>query len=110
MTVLDDKLIIAGGRRKPGVITNEVLALDEGEWKDYSKMPTARCEPVAVGFQSVLIVIGGRVLIYNNISALAITELLDTTNGCWYTCDDLPAPHRLLKVALIRQGLHFWWR
>ena len=37
---------------------------------------------------------------------LATTKLLDTTNGCWYTCDDLPEAHRQLETALINKTLY----
>jgi len=36
----------------------------------------------------------------------AITELLDTTNGCWYTCDDLPVPHHQLKATVVNNSLY----
>ena len=106
MTILDDKLIIAGGETKSGVVTNGLLAFDEGEWKDYSNMPTGRRAAVAVGYQSMLIVVGGIALIKGTWRVLAAVELLDTTNGCWYTCDDLPVPHRQLKIAIMNNTLY----
>ena len=106
MTVLDDELIIAGGETKSGAETSKVLALDEGEWKDYSSMPTARCEAVAVGYQSRLIVVGGEAFVKGKWRLVATTELLDTINGCWYICDDLPVPHRLLKGSVVNSRLY----
>ena len=51
MTVLENKLmIIAGGETKSDTVTNDVFAYDEGGWKDYSSMPTARCAVIAVGY------------------------------------------------------------
>ena len=75
MTVLDDKLIIAGGVTKRGDPTNKILVLDEGEWKDYSKMPSARAGAVAVGYQSMLIVVGGEGKVKGTWTSLATTEL-----------------------------------
>ena len=103
MTVLDDKLIIAGGETESGEVTNKILVLDHGRWKDYSDMPTARCCAAAVGYQSMIIIVGGKNGKWNKV---ANTELLDTTNGCWYTCDDLPVPHQQLKVYVMGNVLH----
>ena len=34
------------------------------------------------------------------------TELLDTINGCWYTCNNLPSPHNRLKAAIMNDKLY----
>ena len=106
MTVLDDKLIIAGGKAKSNKTTNEVLVLDRGQWNCYSEMPTSRESATAVGYRSILIVVGGETLIKDKWAALATTELLDTTNGCWYACDDLPVPYVQLKGEIIGSKLY----
>jgi len=106
MTVLDDKLIIAGGETRSDEPTNKILVLDEGKWKDYSEMPTAREAAVAVGYQSMLIVVGGQALIKGSWTLLAITELLDTTNRCWYTCGNFPVSHQQLKAAIVNSTLY----
>ena len=62
MTVLDDKLIIAGGATKNNDTVKKVLVLSAGQWKDYSEMPTARQSTTAVGYHSMLIVIGGEII------------------------------------------------
>ena len=38
MTVLDNKLITAGGAIKDVVILKEVVVLNAGQWRDYSEM------------------------------------------------------------------------
>ena len=38
MTVLDDKLITAGGETKNYKVVKKVLVLNGGQWKDYSEM------------------------------------------------------------------------
>jgi len=106
MTVLDDQLIIAGGETKTGEITNKVLVLDEGAWKNYSEIPSARSDPAAVAHQSMLIIVGGAIKDKGNWTTLATTELLDTTNGCWYTCDDLPKPIRQLRSTILYNNLY----
>ena len=61
MTVLVDKLIIVGGAsRATTEVTNKLLVLEHGQWKDYSQMPTARMSTSAVSYQSIMIVIGGK--------------------------------------------------
>ena len=42
ITVLSDKLVIAGGMTKNDEAVKKVLVLNAGQWKDYSEMPTAR--------------------------------------------------------------------
>ena len=106
MTVLDNKLIIAGGETKIGNTTNKVLVLDKGQWKDYSKMPTARSDAVAVGYQSMLIVAGGLARVKGKWTFVATTELLDTINKCWYTCDKLPVRHLQLKAIIVNHTLY----
>ena len=40
MTVLDNKLVTAGGRTKNYEVVKKVLVLNAGQWEDYSEMPT----------------------------------------------------------------------
>ena len=94
MTVLDDKLVTAGGATKNDEVVNKVLVLNVGQWKDYSEMPTARYSATAVGYNSMLIVVGGGTKLGGNWARVSTTELLDATNGCWYTCNNLPSPHQ----------------
>jgi len=105
MTVLDDKLVFAGGQTSEEV-TNEVLVLNDGEWKIFSEMPTARSSIVAIGYRSMLITVGGTIKVKGKWIRLATTELLDSANGCWYTCADLPVPHNQLKATIINNTLH----
>jgi len=106
MTVLDDKLIIAGGESKIGEIVKKVLVLNAGQWKDYSEMPTAKCNTTAVGYHSMLIVVGGGIKVEGTWTRLSTTELLDTINGCWYTCNNLPSPRQQLKAAIMNDKLY----
>ena len=106
MTVLDDKLVIAGGTTKNGEVVKKILVLNAGQWKDYSEMPTARCHATAVGYHSMLIVVGGGIRMEGKWTSISTTELLDTTNGCWYTCNNLPSPHRQLKAAIMNDKLY----
>ena len=69
-------------------------------------MPTARCAATAVGYHSMLIVVGGVIMVEGRWTVLSTTELLDATNGCWYTCNNLPSPHQLMKAAIINDELY----
>ena len=106
LTVLDDKLVIAGGGTKNGKAVKKVLVLNAGQWKDYSEMPTARVRATAVGYHSMLIVVGGLCKVEGKLTTLSTTELLDTTNGCWYTCNNLPSPHEIMKAAIMNDKLY----
>ena len=106
MTVLDDKLVTAGGTTKNDEVVKKVLVLNAGQWKDYSEMTTARSRATAVGYHSMLIVVGGTVRVESKWTRVSTTELLDTTNGCWYTCNNLPSPHQQMKAAIMNDKLY----
>ena len=106
MTVLDDKLVTAGGLTKDDEVVKKVLVLNAGQWDNYSEMPTARFCETAVGYHSMLIVIGGGIRVEGEWVRVSTTELLDTTNGCWYTCNNLPSPHQQLKFAIMNDKLY----
>ena len=106
MAVLDDKLITAGGETKNDEVVKKVLVLDAEQWKDYSEMPTARCHATAVGYHSMLIVVGGKIKAGGKEIVVSTTELLDTTNGYWHSCNNLPSPHYQLKAAIMNDKLY----
>ena len=106
MTVMDDKLVIPGGVTKNNEAVKKVLVLNIGQWKDYSEMPTARCSTTAVGYHSMLIVVGGVSKVDGKWTRVSTTELLDTTNGCWYTCSNLPSPHQQIKAVIMNDKLY----
>ena len=106
LTVLDDKLVTAGGLTKNVEVVKKVLVLNAGQWKDYSEMPTGRCGATAVGYHSMLIVVGGQTKVEGKWTISSTTELLDTNNGCWYTCNNLPSPHQQMKAAIMNDKLY----
>ena len=69
-------------------------------------MPTARCNATAVGYHFMLIVVGGTIKVEGKWTVISTTELLDTTNGCWYTCNNLPSPHQQMKAAIMNDKLY----
>ena len=100
MTVLGDKLVTVGGATNTEVVRS-VLVLTAGWWKDYSQMPTARQCATAVGYHSMLIVVGGATKVEGKWTRVSTTEVLDTINGCWYTCNGLLSPHQQMKAAIM---------
>ena len=107
MTVLVDKLIIVGGMsRATNKVTNKLLVLEHGQWKDYSQMPTARRVVSAVSYQSMMIVIGGRTVRNHTLITFGTTELLDSTTGQWFTCNDLPQPLAYLQSVIVGDTLY----
>ena len=103
MTTLDNKLLIAGGWDKRYKVTNQILTMDDGQLKNYTKMPTARSTAAATGHQETLIITGGR---DDKNKTLSSTELFDSTNGQWYTCSDLPQPHYWLQSVIVDNILY----
>ena len=103
MTTLNNKLLIAGGWDKSANTTNQILIMDAGQLKKYTKMTTARYHTTATGHQGMLIIIGGRDDKYNTLS---LTELFDSNNGQWYICSDLPQPHYGLQSVIVNNILY----
>jgi len=89
VTVLTGKVVIVGGATtRDDKVTNKVLVLESGQWKDYTEMPTARFAVTAVSHQSMMIVMGGN----DGRNKLNTVELFNDTTGQWFKCDDLPQP------------------
>ena len=106
MTVLDDKLVTVGGATRNSKVVKKVLILNAGQWKDYSEMPTARYSATAVGYHSMLMAVAGMTIAKGKHTMVSTTELLDTTNGCWYTCNNLPSQYRQMKAAIMNDKLY----
>ena len=99
MIVLVDKLITVGGMiRESRKVTSKLLTLQDGQWEDYSQMPTARWWASAVSHQSMMIVMGG---MDDDKHKLSTTELLDSTTGQWFKCNDLPQPLYWLQSVIV---------
>ena len=102
MTTLNNKLLTAGGENN-SKITNEILTMDDGQLKNYTKMTIARKKATAAGHQGMLIITGGKDDKYKIVSS---TELFDSTSGQWYTCSDLPNPYYSLKTVIVDNILY----
>ena len=103
MTTLNNKLLIAGGKDKSYKITNQILTMDAGQLKNYTKMITARAAATATGHQGMLIITGGN---DDKGKRLSSTELFDSSNGQWYVTNDLPQPHYWLQSVIVDNILY----
>ena len=103
MTTLNNKLLIAGGQDISNKRTNQILTMDVGQLKNYTKMITARSYATATGHQGMLIITGGQDEEWKRLSS---TELFDSNNGQWYICSDLPQPHSLLQSVIVDNILY----
>ena len=101
MTTLNNKLVTAGGK-EGGKRTNEILTVDAGQLKNYTKMITARSHATAAGHQGMLIITGG----WDDKDKTSSTELFDSNNGQWYKCSDLPQPYYYLKSVIVDNILY----
>ena len=105
LTTLNNKLLCAGGRGKNYKRSNEVLRLNAGQLKGYTKMMTVRSHATAAGHQGMLIMTGG----WNNKDVmLSTTELFDTVAimaGGVYMCSDLPQPPYWLQFVIVDNKL-----
>ena len=97
VTVLNGKIAIVGGINNSEV-TNKVLVLESGQWKDYTEMPTPRYDVTAISHQQMLIVMGGS---DDGGEVLGTTELFDATTGQWFKCDDLPQPLQSSQSVIV---------
>ena len=98
MTTLNNNLLIAGGENSSGKITNQILTMDYGQLKNYTKMTIARKHVTAAGHQGMLIITGG---MDDKGERSTSTELFDSTAGQWFTCSDIPNPHHSLKSVIV---------
>ena len=103
MTTLNNTLIIAGGQDKSNKRTNQILTMDAGQLKNYTKMIIARSRATATGHQGMLIITGGR---DDKDKKLFSTELFDSSNGQWYMSNDLPKPYVWLKSVIVDNILY----
>ena len=103
MTTLNNKLVTTGGQDRHYKITNQILTMDAGQLKRYTKMITARSRATAAGHQGMLIITGG----YDDKSEkFSSTELFDSKNGQRYVCNDIPQPLTSLQSVIVDNVLY----
>ena len=77
--------------------------LDTGCLEKYTKMTRPRSHTTVIGYQKMIIIVGGEASMYETLSS---TELYDCTTRQWYTCDNLPQPHCWLQSAIVDDILY----
>ena len=103
MTTLNNNLVIAGGEDTSGKTIKQILTMNGGQLKNYTKMITARSYAIAAGHQGMLIITGGQ---DDKGKRLSSTELFDSNNGQWYKCSNLPKPHWWLQSVIVDDILY----
>ena len=103
MTTLNNRLLIAGGWDKSGKTTNQILTLDAGQLKNYTKMTIARSYATATGHEGMLVIVGG---IDFREKVLSSTELFNSHTRQWCICNNLPIPHFWMKSVVIDDVLY----
>ena len=103
MTTLNNKLVTVGGEDRSHKMTNQILTIDAGQLKKYTKMIVARSHATAAGHQGMLIITGGK---DDKGKALSSTELFDSNNGQWHKCSDLAQPHISLQSVIVDNTLY----
>ena len=103
MTIFNNHVIIAGGKDNSWRVTDSVLMLNAGHLEKYTKMTKPRSRTTVIGYQKMIIIVGGEASMYETLSS---TELYDSTTRQWYTCDDLPQPHCWLQSVIVDDILY----
>jgi len=108
MTVLDNKLLLAGGITDNRDIpitnaTDQVKVLVEGEWEHFATMLIPKASLTAVGYKTMLIIVGGQ---NNHCIPLSDVELLDSITGQWHICNRLPEPQYQLFATVVNDNLY----
>ena len=104
MAVVNDQLIIIGGRDREREVTDQVWVLesDSNTWtQPFPAMPTARCWVSAVGYKRWVLAVGG--------DDESCVEVLDTVSKKWYTAAPLPGYAEQPSLAVIQDTLYVVW-
>ena len=104
ITMINNQLVIVGGRRRDGGLSNQLWLLDrvsETWTQPFPAMLTARWFASAVGYKSLLLVVGG--------DGEKTIEVLDTKSMRWYTAMQLPSEAMRPSLAVIQDTLHIVW-
>ena len=104
MAVVNDQVIITGGKGRGDSPTNQVWVLDSltNTWtQPFPAMPTARWWSSAVGYKRWVLVVGG--------GDEKCVEVLDTKSKQWYTASPLPSDAFRPSLTVIQDTLYVVW-
>jgi len=105
MTVVSNRLVIVGGMVEmlPLILTDKVYDLVGEQWKACGTLLSPKASPAALGYKSLLLVIGGS---DNKDEVKSDVEVLDTVTGQWQVCTSLPEPQVRLMSTVIGNTLY----
>ena len=105
MTIVSNCLVIVGGMVEmlPLILTDKVYSLAGEEWNFYATLLSPKASPTALGYKSLLLVIGGS---DNKDEVKSDVEVLDTATGQWKVCTSLPEPQVRLMSTVIGNTLY----
>ena len=104
MAVVNDQVIITGGKDRGYSPTNQVWVLDgqTNRWtQPFPAMPTVRWGSSAVGYKRWVLVVGGH--------RKKCVEVLDTKSKQWYTASPLPSDAYCPSLTVIQDTLYVVW-
>ena len=104
MAAINDQLIICGGRRREGSITNQLWLLEivTNTWtQPFPEMPTARWFSSAVGYKKWILVVDG--------DGEKCIEVLDTISKRWYIASKLPSNAFRPSLTVLQDALYIVW-
>ena len=104
MTVIRDQLLIAGGKMVTDEATDEMFVLVDNQWKHFNNLPSPRWGASAACFQSLLIMVGGKV--GKKSPPLSSTDICDTTTGQWFRRNDIPLPLSFLQSVVVGNKIY----
>ena len=103
MTVVKDQLLIAGGKTATDKAT-EMFFLVGNQWKHFNNLPSPRWGASAACYQSLLIMVGGKV--GKKSPPLSSTDICDTTTGQWFRRSDIPLPLSFLQSVVLGNKIY----
>ena len=103
LATFNGHLITIGGKDDNGEVTSKLFRSSIGHtFEIFTTMATPRYLASAIGYQRLLIIVGGK----NRYTTLSSTEMFDSTTGRWYICEDLPQPHSWQQCVVANSKLY----
>ena len=102
---VNGELVAIGGMKKRAdVPTSEIYIYDASlqRWKEtFTSMPTSRAFPSVLSLESLLVVVGGLIEVYDD-EYTSVVEILKTDISQWYRADALPTACHFLSMIVDR--------
>ena len=112
VAVLENQLLLVGGfNDMKDEYSNRVSVWTKqgSYWRNWTAMPTPRCEVAAVGYKRWLVVAGG----FERNGPWDVVEVFDRSTSQWSVADSLPEPCVGLRSTMViepsRRGNDVWY-